>query len=76
MGLFGLCVRRFFPLFLFHRKVRQFFQQLHNKVLLHIFINGQLVNERGIVLYYLFRVPLLTDDGGLDRGYLSGEVLS
>lgn len=41
---------------------------LENKVLLHIFINGQLVNERGVVLYHLFRGPLLTGDGGLDRG--------
>ena len=34
-------------LFLFHREVWQFFQQLHNQVLFHVLVNGHLVDHGG-----------------------------
>ena len=49
-----------------HREVWQFFQQLHNQVLLHILINGQLVDHGGIVFDHLFFGPFLAGDGGPD----------
>ena len=57
-ALFFLCLP--------HREVWQFFQQLHNQVLFHIFVNGQLVDHGGVVFDHLFFGPLLTGDGGLD----------
>ena len=51
----SLCVRRSFFLCLPHWEVRQFFQQFQNKVLLHIFVNGQLVDHGGVVFdHFLF----------------------
>ena len=56
-----------FFLRLFQWEVWQFFQQLQNKVLLHIFVHGQPVDEWGVVFNYLFSRPLLTGNGGLCR---------
>ena len=50
-------------------------QQRQNKVLLHIFVNGQHVDHRGVVLDHLFRGPLLTCNGGLDRGAVQQHFL-
>ena len=51
----SLCVRRSFFLCLPHWEVRQFFQQFQNKVLLHIFVNGQLVDHGSVVFdHFLF----------------------
>ena len=66
-ALFFLCLP--------YREVWQFFQQLQNKVLLHIFVNGQLVDHGGIVFDYLFFSLLLTDDGGLDGGGVQQHFL-
>jgi len=64
-GAVCLCVRRSF-LFLFHREVWQFFQQLHNQVLFHVLVNGHLVDHGGVVFDHLLFGPLLTGDSGLD----------
>ena len=50
-----------------HREVWQFFQQLHNQVLLHILINGQLVDHGGVVFDHLFFGPFLAGDGGTEK---------
>src|SRR5699024_11274257 len=40
-----------------------------------ILINGQLVDHGGVVFNHLFRGPLLTRDGGFDRGAVQQHFL-
>ncbi len=61
-------LRPVFYLFLFQREVWQFFQQLQNKVQLHILVHSQPVDEWGVVFNLLFGSSLLTSNSGLDRG--------
>ena len=74
-GLHGLCVRRSFFLCLPHREVWQFFQQLHNQVLLHVLVNGHLVDHGDVVFDHLLFGPLLTGNSGLDGSCVQQHFL-